>query len=273
MRIYACNEMFEGWPLERALACVREMGYEGVEIAPFTLGDHPARITKGRREAIRLAAKNRGATIFGLHWLLLKPEGLSINSKQDSVREKTRSVMLDLIDLCADLGGTAMVLGSPKQRSYSAEDTFEGAWGRTLEFIRSLCPTLAQRNVMLLWEPLTPPETNFINTAAEAMRLVDAVGDAQFGLMLDTRAMAGSERRPIPEVLRYAREYVKHIHVSDPNQLGPGMGSLEFGPILKTLREIHYQGALSVEVFKFELGGEEIARRSMACLKKYLAHG
>ena len=39
IRFSICNELFEGWPLERVLVYCANLGYEGVEIAPFTLAE------------------------------------------------------------------------------------------------------------------------------------------------------------------------------------------------------------------------------------------
>jgi len=65
---------------ERQCAFARAVGYDGLEIAPFTLGEDPHLLSRSRRRQIRSAATAEGIAITGLHYLLLAPAGLSITS-------------------------------------------------------------------------------------------------------------------------------------------------------------------------------------------------
>jgi len=69
-----CNEVFQGWRLEDAFAFVKDVGYDGVEIAPFTLAERVEQIPLEERKRIRELAEKFGLEIVGLHWLnKLKP--------------------------------------------------------------------------------------------------------------------------------------------------------------------------------------------------------
>ena len=117
MRFAICNEIFEGWPWERVCDYVRGLGYEGLEVAPFTLADNALQVSPQRRAELRRAAEARGVDVLGLHWLLVKPPGLYITHPDSQIRARTADYFCQLVDLCADLGGKVMVIGSPKQRS------------------------------------------------------------------------------------------------------------------------------------------------------------
>ena len=80
MRISLCNEVIRELPIERQFEFARKIGYDGLEIAPFTLGDEPHRLPAAQRAAVRTAASNAGIAITGLHYLMLAPKGLSITS-------------------------------------------------------------------------------------------------------------------------------------------------------------------------------------------------
>src|SRR6185295_10890565 len=83
----------------------------------FTLADSAEQVTPERRRELRDSAAARGVEILGLHWLLVKPPGLYVTHPDPIIRKKTSDYFLQLVHLCADLGGKVMIVGSPKQRS------------------------------------------------------------------------------------------------------------------------------------------------------------
>ncbi len=105
MKISICNELFQGWPIEKVFDYAAQLGYDGVEIAPYTLADSVTEISPSKRKAIRRAAEKSGVEIVGLHWLLVKPEGLYINHPDEIIRIRTQEYIEALIHFCADIGG------------------------------------------------------------------------------------------------------------------------------------------------------------------------
>jgi sugar phosphate isomerase/epimerase len=83
--------------------------------------------------------------------------------------------------------------------------------------------------------------------------------------------MTGSESRPLPEVIHSSAKHLHHFHANDSNLLGPGMGEIDHRPIMKALKEIDYQGYVSVEVFDYRPGAETIARQSLYYLNQISA--
>ena len=262
-----CNETFKDWSWERTLELVAQVGYDGLEVAPFTLAEKVTDIDARRRGELRRAAEAAGVPVIGLHWLLVKPAGLHLTTPDDAVRNLTADYFVELVRFCADLGGRVMVIGSPKQRSLlpgvSREQGLKNARG---VFERAL-PEAARLGVTLAIEPLTPRETDFINTAEDGIGLIEAIRHPNFRLHLDVKAMTGSEKRPLPDVIRASAKHLAHFHSNDPNLLGPGMGSVDHRPILAALKEAGYEGYVSVEVFDYTPGAEKIARDSLRYLR------
>jgi sugar phosphate isomerase/epimerase len=126
------------------------------------------------------------------------------------------------------------------------------------------------RGLTLCLEPLSPAETNFINTAEEAIRMVHQLRSPSFKIILDVKAMS-SESKPIPEIIRASWPRFAYVHANDKKLKGPGFGDVDFVPIFAALKEVGYTGWVSVEVFNFDEGPEAIARQSLAYLKKALA--
>jgi len=271
LKFSLCNEFFEGWAIEEVFEQARRLGYEGVEIAPFTLADSVREVSAARRREIAAAAASEGLEIVGLHWLLVRPEGLHINHPDQRVRNRTRDCLTALVDFCSDLGGKIMVLGSPRQRIIQEGWSKEDSRARTLEVVRQVLPRAQAQDVAICLEPLARWQTNFINTAREAIELIREVDHPNFQLILDVASLA-RDGADVPEVIRSSATYLRHFHANDPNQRGPGFGAVDFIPVFKALSDIRYPGFVSVEVFDFMPDPITIAGGSIAymeeCLRK-----
>ena len=132
-------------------------------------------------------------------------------------------------------------------------------------------PAIGAAGIDLCFEPLAPYDTDFVNTCEQGVKLVQAVGHPHFKLHMDVKAQSSEQTATVPELIRkYARD-AGHFHAQDVNLRGPGMGQVDFAPIMQALEESGYKRWVSVEVFDFSPGAEETARQSIACLKNAIA--
>jgi sugar phosphate isomerase/epimerase len=270
MKFGICNEIFEGWKIDDAMAFAKKAGYDGIEIAPFTLAKSVTEIPAAERERIRQAAAGLGLEISGIHWVLVQAEGMYLNHPDSAVRTRTAGYFCDLVDFCADLAGRIIVVGSPKQRNLMEGVAYEQAWQWAAETFRDSVRRAEDKGVTICFEPLAPAETNFINTAAEAIRFTRQFNSPAMKVILDVKAMC-SESKSIPQIIHESRGEFAYFHANDRNLKGPGFGDVDFHPIAAALREVGYDGYASVEVFKFEEGPEAIATRSIDYLKRVFA--
>ena len=267
MKFAICNETFQDWPFEKAFPFAAELGYTGLEIAPFTINVNAYEISPARRAEVRRQADDAGLEIIGLHWLLAKTTGYYLTTLDNAVRNKTADYLGELARLCRDLGGHVMVLGSPQQRNVLPGVTHDQAMELAADCLRRAMPTLEQCGVTLAVEPLGPKDGNFLNTAELGVQLCEMVASPHCRLHLDCKAMS-SEAKPIPQLLRENARILEHFHANDPNMRGPGMGELDFVPIFQALAEIDYRGWVSVEVFDYEPGVEALARESIEYMRE-----
>ena len=266
MKYAICNETFAGWEHDRVCATVAEYGYTGLEIAPFTLAPRITDVSTDRRSELRRTAERAGLSIVGLHWLLAKTEGFEVTSPDPAVRARTGKYLADLAHAAGELGGTVLVLGSPKQRNVPAGFTRHDADEFAIDTLRHCLPALQSSGVTLCLEPLTTAETDFLNLAAEAVGMIRRLGHPHVKLILDVKAMTG-EFAPAPDVIRANADQLFHFHANDPNLRGPGFGDTDFQPILEALRQAHYRNWVSVEVFDYTPDPVTIARDSIAYLR------
>jgi sugar phosphate isomerase/epimerase len=268
MRISLCNEVIRTLPFERQCTFARAVGYDGLEIAPFTIAEEPHLLSPIRRADIRSAAANAGVAISSLHYLLLTPKGLSITSSDQARRTRTVEVMRRLCDLAVDLGARLLVHGSPVQRMLEAgKETECRKYG--IESFASAAEAASQAGVTYCIEPLAPPDAQFINTVEEAAAIVRAIANPAIRTMIDCSAAGRAEAQSIPRLLRQwlPTGLIAHVHFNDPNRRGPGEGSLAFGPILRALVKGGYQGAIAIEPFVYDPDGPACASRAIGYVR------
>ena len=268
MRISLCNEVIAELPLARQCEVAAALGYDGIELAPFTIGDDPSKLTGTQVADVRRATSDAGIAVTGLHWLLKAPAGLSITSADDVVRRRTIDVMRAMCGLCAELGGTILVHGSPDQRVLVPGDE-DDCRKRGIECFAAVADAAAAAGVTYCIEPLARNQTAFINTVEEAARIVRTVGSPSLRTMIDCSAAAQAETEPVDALIRHwlPTGLIAHMHFNDPNRRGPGEGDLAFGPILRALRDCGYKGDASIEPFIYQPDGPTCAARQIGYIR------
>jgi sugar phosphate isomerase/epimerase len=270
MRYAICNETFEGWEHARICAQVAELGYSGLEIAPFTLAPRITDVTAEQRKNLRRDAEAAGLQIIGLHWLLAKTEGLQLTSPDAAVRQRTADYLVELARCCRELGGDLMVFGSPAQRRIPAAVSKAQAADFAVDTLQRALRGFEEHRVKLCLEPLSPPEADFINTCDEALAILRRLAHPLCLLHLDVKAMT-TEQAPRPELIRRHVPITGHFHANDANRRGPGFGDVDFVPIFQALKDAGYQGWVSVEVFDYTPDPVTIARESIRYMRECAA--
>lgn len=268
MRLALCNEVVREFPFERQCALAAALGYDALEVAPFTLAEEPDRLDPARAAALRRTAGDAGIAISGLHWLLVAPPGLSITSADPEIRARTIAVMERLVDLCAELGGRYLVHGSPAQRMLEPGREAEGR-GYALECLARAARAAERAGVVYCLEPLSPGETNFVTGIAEAVAVVEEIGSPALRTMLDHRAASlGELETPAALLDRWLPTgMIAHLHLNDRDRGAPGQGEDRFAPVLEVLRRHRYPGWIGIEPFVYRPDGPTCAARAIGYLQ------
>jgi sugar phosphate isomerase/epimerase len=272
VRIALCNEVIAPMPFPRQCEYAAKLGYDGLEIAPYTLSDDPHRMGAAQIAAARSAAEDCGISVTGLHWLLIKPPGLSISSKEEAVRKKTIDVMLSLIDLCAALGGKYLVHGSPHQRRIEAGETRAAALARAKECFAAVAERAGKAGVVYCVEPLSSEQTPLINTLEEAAQIVAEIAHPALKTMLDCSAAGRMEKEPLGALADHwlPKGLIAHVQVNDRNRRGPGQGEQRFAPLFAALKRHRYAGDVAVEPFDYVPDGPGAAARAIGYIRGIL---
>lgn len=272
MKFALCNEVLAPLPFPEQCRIAAALGYMGLEVAPYTVCEDPAAMSDGEaRELARIAA-DHGLVITGLHWLLVKPAGLSITSADAAVFSRSVAFMRRLTELCAAMGGKYLVHGSPKQRLIEPGQTKAAALARAAEAFAQAGAAARDNGVTYCIEPLSADQTPLFNTVAEAAEVVRAVDNPHLRTMIDTSSAGLAESESITHLIArwMPTGLIAHVQVNDPNRRGPGQGAMKFAPILRALTEASYAGVVAAEPFDYVPDGMGSAAHAIGYLRGLL---
>ncbi len=262
---------------------IRQLGFDFVEIAI----EDPSLID-GR--VVRRALADHGLGCIGCG---------AFGPDRDLTHEdsKVHAGCLDYIarslDLCAELGTTVfagpMYSATGKRRLLPPEKR-RAEWDLAVRNLRRACALAGERSIQLAIEPLNRFETDLVNTAQDACRLVDDIAHPAAGVMMDSYHM-NLEERDNEQALRTVGRRLVHVQVSDNTRGCPGKGQVRWDAFkrgIEAAQEAGYRGGVAIESFTpeiQELAGavcfwhpiepsqDGFARDGLAFLKKLFASG
>jgi 5-keto-L-gluconate epimerase len=221
--------------LRSKLKILRELGYEGVEVAlgnPRDASPEFLRWLEGHGLKLVSLLTGRGFVA----------EGLSLCASDSAIRYRAIDRLESYFELAARWGALVFI-GLLRGRAGGDPD----AENRLVDSLQRVCTTAAPLGVRLIIEPTNRYEADLIPTVASAASIIRKVGSANLGIVPDTYHM-NIEERSITGTLREHAALVWHVQVVDNNREAPGFGHLDFPDILRTLQEIGYRGYVSAEV-------------------------
>ncbi len=254
MNLALCNEVLKHLDFDQQCAMAAAIGCTGLELAPFTLADDPFDLDERAARRFSERALSAGITISSLHWLLVAPPGLSIATRDDTVRARTLDLLRRLIGFAAASGARVLVHGSPAQRSPQAGQSLDDALKRSVDAWASLADVARAVGIVYCIEPLSRAETPVVNTLAQAGAIVDQIGSPALRTMFDLSSAAQTEAEAPDAVLarHLALGHIAHVQLNDRNRKGPGQGDTPVAPVLRALRAARYDGWIALEPFIYE---------------------
>lgn len=267
-RYAMCNEAFDGQRFQDVCRLLRSLGYQGIEIAPFTLAADPLDVSAAQRAEYRRTMSDEGIQFVGLHWLLVTPRAIHVTTPDAALRTSSWLFVRNLVDLCADLGPNGvMVFGSPKQRSATGGLTPAEAEKNFIDGLASIADHAQERGVSLLMEALPRSQSDVVTTLAAAAEVVRTINKPAVKTMFDCHN-AEDETEPHDVLIERYFDVIRHVHVNEMDGSHPGRGDYDFVKIFKALKRLRYKGWVSLEAFDFKPGGERIAAETIQYLKQ-----
>ncbi len=248
-RFAVCNELFGKMDLEPSLELLAKKGFQGVEVAPYTIYEDfsSSSLEKGLRR-LQKGLQNSGLSFVGFHWLFVKPEGLRLVSENVEERKRAWEHLHRLIDLAGELGGGVLVLGSPKQRATEGISKWK-ADSYFREGLAEAAERAHRRSSVILLEALSSAYTDRVNTLEEAEAYIRKINSAGLSGMFDFHN-TGDETEPWELLIAKHRSIIRHVHLNNQDGTWPRSTEiLQFKPAFDVLSKTHFDGWVSLEIF------------------------
>jgi D-psicose/D-tagatose/L-ribulose 3-epimerase len=247
----------------KGLEAAKSVGFDFVELGTTEI----AALSDAEFEAALDQVKKVGiptpnANLFLPSTLKLTgPDPASPDEQMAYVRKAfSRLNRLGVRILCFGSGGARRVPeGFPKQEAFA----------QLVEFGKRIAPEARANGITVVIEPLRRQETNIINTTAEGLALVKAVGAPNFELLVDFFHLASEKEDPA--IILEARAHIRHLHMANPQgRVFPQQWEEhDYAPFFANLRRIGYAGGISIEASSKDVPGE--APRAIALLRRAFA--
>jgi D-psicose/D-tagatose/L-ribulose 3-epimerase len=222
-------------PIDVTIRRLARYGYKSIELS----GEPEVFDTKELR---KLLAEN-GIACWGAVSLMF--EGRDLIHADEAVRATSIKYLNDCITMAKELDGYEMTIVPSQVGKVAAMDTPEQEWAWAVESLKEVYAHAQKEGIRMALEPLNRFETNFLNRADQAMLLAEEVGP-DCGVCIDTFHLNIEEANMI-EAIKNSKDRLVDFHVADNNRMACGMGALDWPLIVNTLKEIGYDGALTVE--------------------------
>ncbi|PYT80243.1 MAG: sugar phosphate isomerase/epimerase [Acidobacteria bacterium] len=218
---------------------IREWGFDGVEL--FLSPTEPASIPAVRRILEEVGLERTTCSVL--------PREANLIDADPQVRARGGAFLKQCIERTAELGGKLIcgplyaALGVMSGRRRTDDE-----WKRAVEGLHAAAGQARKFGITLCLEPLNRFETYFLNTLSDAAQLVHDVGEPNVLIHFDTFHANIEERHPATSLRAVAKE-LGHVHISENDRGIPGTGHNDWRGILLALKEIGYEGWMTIESF------------------------
>lgn len=247
MKLSVSNIGWENNELEAHLRLLRDLGCEGVDIAPSCVWPEPINVAVEEIESFKKLIKKYNLVIPAFHALLYTRPDLYLFGNEADRREIV-AYLKRLIHLAGKLSVGTLIFGSPKSRQVGNKD-YAQCYSRAVETFRELAKEAELHDTFFCIEPLGPSENDFIQRSDEAYKLLKDVDRPGFGLHLDAKAMIET-KEDFNQVFKKYGNILKHFHASEPGLAPPGHSGFDHGIIGAAMSTSTYNGFVAIEMRK-----------------------
>lgn len=263
MKLGTATSVLYQYGIQDAIPVISRTGFDGVDIWGGRPHVYRQDLSPGELEGLRQIVEDNGLIVSSLMPAFYRyPHSLS--NPNPKVRDDSIDYMRECVDNAAILGaGIVLVVPDHSLFGQSREDSL----GRMMESIDVVARHASQYDLQLGIEVLYYDETDLVNSADDALEIIDQLGLGNIGVVLDTGTLNLSKESP-EEILTKLDDLMLQVHVNDNDggqeqqNLIPGDGTYDFRYLIQVLREHNFSGFLSAELTKGYANDPEPALRT-----------
>lgn len=259
----SCGSYIPSYTLEDTMCRLAHIGYDAVEIVCASPHAWPFYMGPEKRAQVNEWRKKYGIEISSV---MAQPGGgpaTNAASSNKAEREWAVHYIKECIDMahlwkCKRLAYVAgwYLFGTKKQE----------AWNNTLDTLKQIAAYALDKEVTICIEP-TSTDSNVIDCPDDALLLMEQSGYPNVGLMFDMAHAFYRNEDPIDYIYTIGK-HLKHIHLTDYDRRPPGTNGADFFPVMQALKDIDYQGYVTMEIgFSRSTGSDSVSRQSIEFLK------
>jgi fructoselysine 3-epimerase len=252
------------YTIEDTIKRIAKIGYEGIEIGAGSPHAYPPCLTKERRKHIRKVLDDNGIALSSMLPALSGGPGHNLVSPIPEERRHTIDHYKDLVELSAEWGGK-ILLYIPGWIVFGT--TYEQAWEWSTAALSDIAEKAEKFDITLVIEPVSF-DTNFVDKGEEAIEMMEEVNKPNVKLMFDTFHTL-YRKEPSSDYIYRMGKNLRHMHISDNNRLPPGQGRGDFISVINALKDIDFDGYLTMELGfdRRDIEPDFVARQSYEYLK------
>jgi D-psicose/D-tagatose/L-ribulose 3-epimerase len=175
--------------------------------------------------------------------------------------------MMKLIDQMVDLDCPSLigpVYSAVGRADAVPEKEYKQQWKTVVKHLKTLAKHAQKKGKQVCLEPLNRFETDFINTADQALQMVNDVGSPALKVHLDTFHM-NIEEKDQGKSIRKVGKLLGHFHACGSDRGTPGNDHIDWKPIVAALKGIGYNGDVVIESFTTDV---KVIARAAAIWRK-----
>ncbi len=247
MKISISNIAWGKENFEDFLKLIKSKGCDAVELAPSLIWDEPINSNKASRKSFRDLLKNNGVQLVGFHSLLFNRPDLKF-FKDKEKRLETIVYLEKLSELCQELGGSQIILGSPANRALHGKP-YKSCVDQILEDFYLISEKCKKDDIFFCLEPLSKSMSDFITSSSEAGDIINQINHDYLKLHLDTKTIF-ENNEDLESIFNKYHDRIQHLHISEFGLTEIGKSKNNHRYVAKSLKKMNYKKFISIEMKK-----------------------
>ncbi len=223
-----------------------ENNISNIDIAPSKYFPDISRVSKNQLKKVKSFWSEKGINIYGMQSLFFGTEGM--NMFGDIVSKKRMlNHFKKITELGNEMGVKKLVFGSPINRDCSLSEKND-VEKEAVEFFKELAVIVKDFEITICIEPV--PKLygcNFINTSAEAIKLIKEINLPEIKLQLDLGSISINKEN-IEKIIAFERDLIGFVHISEPNLMPIGTTGYAHKIYSDTIKKLDPNSVISIEM-------------------------